>query len=270
MRFSRFLGLLLLLLSLAAAGTSRSATAAMTGDPCSILFIGSSYFNFNDLPGLMKNLSLQSGRDVFIDQHIPSGYSLHDHLGDKTTIDKICSREWDLVVLQGSGARIAYPELHPEQPFYFSLESLCKIVIRNSSRTEIVLSMPWAFEDGMTWIEGMNEGFSEMHTRILERTLAYADSLDLLVAPVGQAWLRVLEEKNFPRHYLHMTDWNHPTLKGSYLSACVIYSSIFIETTAGLDYHSWLQAGEAKYFQQIAYDVVFDNPKIPEKSPCGR
>ncbi len=30
---------------------------------------------------------------------------------------------------------------------------------------------------------------------------------------------------------VHMSDWNHPSLKGSYLMACVIYSAVFQEST---------------------------------------
>ena len=38
-----------------------------------ILFIGSSYFNFNNLPNLVNNLASHSGKEIYIDQYIPSG-----------------------------------------------------------------------------------------------------------------------------------------------------------------------------------------------------
>jgi len=44
-----------------------------TNDTCKILFIGSSYFNFNDMPDLFRNLANSSGKEVYLDWQIPSG-----------------------------------------------------------------------------------------------------------------------------------------------------------------------------------------------------
>jgi hypothetical protein len=96
---------------------------------------------------------------------------------------------------------------------------------------------------------------------ILDQHISRGYSLDLCIAPVGEAWFEVPTEKDFPRHYLHMTDRNHPTMKGSYLTACVIYSTIFGESTEGSDYHAWLQAADAEYFQKTASSVVLDHPE---------
>jgi hypothetical protein len=39
-------------------------------DAVKILFIGSSYFNYNNLPELFEPLSRQSGKELYIDQHM--------------------------------------------------------------------------------------------------------------------------------------------------------------------------------------------------------
>jgi len=56
-----------------------------------------------------------------------------------------------------------------------------------------------------------------------------------------------------------MTDWNHPSLKGSYLMACVIYSTVYRESTVGISYYGGLTKGEAEYFQTVASNTVLNN-----------
>lgn len=69
--------------------------------PCSILFIGSSYFNYNNLPGLFENLALCSGKEVYVDHHGGNGLYLDDHASSSATESKINEQDWDYVVLQG-------------------------------------------------------------------------------------------------------------------------------------------------------------------------
>jgi hypothetical protein len=111
----------------------------------------------------------------------------------------------------------------------------------------------------MTWVPGWTDTYSDMQLEIYNNTLLWADSLDFVVTPVGWAWNKVLTEKNFPLHYLHMSDWNHPSLKGSYLMACTIYSTIFKESTELISYYGGLSNNEANYFQEVASDIVLNN-----------
>lgn len=38
-------------------------------------------------------------------------------------------------------------------------------------------------------------------------------------------------------HYLHLSDYNHPSKRGSYLTACVIYAIIFKEELKEINYY---------------------------------
>jgi len=81
------------------------------------------------------------------------------------------------------------------------------------------------------------------------------------IAPVGWAWYKVLGEKNYPLHHLHSFDWNHPRLNGTYLSVCVIYSTIFIESPVGIQYYAGLETEEGMYLQTKAKLTVMNNLK---------
>jgi len=56
-----------------------------------------------------------------------------------------------------------------------------------------------------------------------------------------------------------MSDWYHPTLKGSYLLACVIFSTIFQESSTNNSYYGGLFSTEAAEFQEVASSMVLNN-----------
>jgi len=228
-------------------------------DTCKILFIGSSYFNFNSLPVLFESLSLSFGKDVYIDHHGSNGLYLDDHASRSDTESKINEQDWDYIILQGVGTNTAYPDYYTGHPLYPALEILRDKINQNCESTKIVYCMPWAFEDGMTWYQDWTDTYADMQEKIFDTTLQYSNDIGFIIAPVGWAWYSVLEEQGYPLHYLHLSDWNHPSIKGSYLMACVIFSTIFLENSIGLSYHGGLLEEEANYFQTIASNIVLDN-----------
>jgi hypothetical protein len=232
--------------------------SVFTQEPYEILFIGSSYFNYNNLPGLFENLAISSGNEVYIDQYIPGGLYLSDHASSSITEVKINEKDWDYVILQGVGRVTAYPDSFTLHPVYPALVTLQNKIHENCASTKMVFCLPWAFEDGMTWY-GWPDTYSDMQINIYNKTLLYSNDLDFPIAPVGWAWYAVLDELNYPLHYLHMSDWNHPSLRGSYLMACTIFSAIFKESTLGNEYYAGLPEDEANYFQTVASNTVLDS-----------
>jgi hypothetical protein len=221
-----------------------------------ILFIGSSYFAYNDLPGLFEQLAEAGGSEVYVMQVVPLGTYLDYHSTSGTTISMINSRDWDFVILQGVGRIVAYPE-DASFDMVSVLNSLEQTIHANCDSTEIMFCMPWAFEDGMLWTEGGTDDYFDMQQHIYDNTLAYPDTVDMVISPVGWAWNAIMLEEP-PRHYLFMSDWNHPSLLGSYLTACVIYSSVFRESVEGNSCRAGLTAEEASHFQSTASAIVMD------------
>ncbi len=231
-------------------------------EPYKILFIGSSYFNYNDLPALFENLTKSVGKDVYIERQIKSGLYLEDHANSSFTEEKINKEKWDYVILQGVGSITAYPEIYTDHPVYPALVTLRDKIFANCESTKMVFCLPWAYEDGMTWLEGWTDTYEDMQIKIYENTLVYSDDVGFVIAPVGWAWNTVLKEMNYPLHYLHVSDWNHPSLKGSYLMACVIFATIFLESSVDINYYGGLSEAEAKYFQMVASNTVLDSLEV--------
>lgn len=239
-----------------------SAGQNNSGEPIKILFIGSSYFNFHNLPWIFENLAVRSGKEVYIDKRMESGLYLADHVSLQGTTIKIRERDWDYIVLQGVGPLIAYPETYTAHAAYPALVNLRNKIKNNCESTRMVFCMPWAFEDGMTWVAGWTDEYDDMQLKIYNNTIKYSDEIGFEIAPVGWAWNTVLEERNYPLHYLHMSDWNHPSLKGSYLMACVLFSAIFQESSVNNSYYGGLPEEEAMDFQEVASSTVLNNLEL--------
>ncbi|KPJ90640.1 MAG: hypothetical protein AMS18_10340 [Gemmatimonas sp. SG8_17] len=274
------LGSVLLLLSLPflsygcdLLGSSTTEPAGPEPDDITILFVGSSYLAYNDLPAMIERFAINEGRQIYVGRHIISGLYLDYFASDPETDHTIRTLDWDYVVLQGGCMNAAYPETHHElspnqgrHPVYPALATLKATIESNSADTRIVYMMGWAFEDGLTWIAGQTDTYLDMQQKIYDNTLAWSDSLDLVIAPVGWAWRDALGDDP-PLHYLHGSDWNHPNLKGSYLSAAVIYATLFRRSVDSLDYNGGLVISQAEELRRIASRVVLDSLELWNNTP---
>lgn len=233
-----------------------------------ILLIGSSYFSYNNLPYLLKQLNTAQAKDVFIDYRIQNGTYLDFHALNPTTELKINQSPWDYVILQGCCTNAGYPDTHhlifppyARHPLKSSLETLKQKILSNNDSTKIVYCLPWAFEDGTTWIQNQNDSYEDMQKKIYDNVTSLAHELDIMTAPVGWAWYKVLQDSS-KLHYLHLSDWNHPSRRGSYLMACVIYSTLYLDSLENVDFYAGLPEDEARYFQTIASQTVLDDPEV--------
>ncbi len=240
---------------------TRIKTANSLSNPVKILFLGSSYFAFNKLVDIFQNLADSSGKEVYLDSWLGPGYLLDDHASCQVTDSMIKLLDWDFVILQGVGSYTAYPDKFSEHKVAPALRTLKRKISGINLSAKTVFCLPWAFEDGMTWM-GWPDDYEDMQRKIYTNTLQLADDIGLMIAPVGWAWLSVLEVNGFPLHYLHKPDWNHPSVQGSYLMACVLYASIFQESASGIPYYKTLEKAEAQALQSTGSKTVLKDLEL--------
>ena len=236
-----------------------NTTSQENTDTTQILFIGSSYFAYNSLTRIFRNFADEGGKEVSNGGIDPMGTYLYDHASSQSTTTKIKEKKWDYVVLQGIGVVTAYPDNFRNKPVNEALITLRETILLNNPSTKIIFCLPWAFEDGMTWKAGWNDTYEEMQQKVNNQTIKYSTEIGFTIAPVGIAWNSAIKEKGYPLHYLHLGDWNHPSLNGSYLMACVIYSTIFQENCTGNTYSDELGEEDAQFLQRVASETVMDN-----------
>ena len=224
----------------------------------SVLFIGNSYTNANDLPGTFQQLALSLGDTVNVAISAPGGFTLATHAAYGPTQDAIDAQPWDLVVLQEQGQ---YGALIAEGAVStWSAWSLCNAIESNHECTMPVFFMTWGWENGapvsclsfpsMCTYEGMQQNLREGYIQL-------ATDNDAYTAPVGMAWKRVRDDH--PAIDLYQADGNHPTAEGSYLAACVFYCTVFKQSCVGAPFIAALPQATATILQDIASSTVLDS-----------
>ena len=209
---------------------------------------------------MFKAMCDSAGKPTVIGTYVKNGTSLKDNTQDQDCLNKIASREWDYVIGIDAGPGVAYPQQYSAEMSYLAALSMRNLTQDANDSGRFVWVMPWAFEDGMLWA-GWEDDFSRMQQKIYVNSINWARGQDYTVAPVGWAWLHALDSLNFPLHYLHTSDWSHPSPKGSYLMCCVLYCTVF-QDTCDNDHYAGLPQAEAEWYQRLATEIVLENPDL--------
>jgi hypothetical protein len=234
--------------------TSHQLRAQLT----SVLFIGNSYTNANDLPGTFQQLALSLGDTVNVAVSAPGGFTLATHTAYGPTQDAIDAQPWDFVVLQEQGQ---YGALIAEGAVStWSAWSLCNAIESNYECTMPVFFMTWGWESGapvsclsfpsMCTYEGMQQNLREGYIQL-------ATDNDAYTAPVGVAWKQV--RYDHPTIDLYQADGSHPTAEGTYLAACVFYCTVYKQPCTGAPFLSTVAPATATILQDIATATVLDS-----------
>jgi hypothetical protein len=184
--------------------------------PIRILFIGNSFTQRNNLPGLLCELAAARGLTVKHELISEGGASLRTHWNAGKAGEAIATSDYDYVVLQEqSTLPVKNAQRMAENVRLFDAE-----IRRAKSRT--VLYMTWAREHA-----------PETQQTIADAYNALGQELSAIVVPVGLAWRDFVSQQKTP--VLYDRDQSHPTLAGSYLAACVFLGTLLKENPVGIE-----------------------------------
>lgn len=215
-----------------------------------VLFIGNSftrYWGGQVLIGTkmaMSSPGWQDRRPIY-EQSTGDGMSLKDHWELRHALERIREGNWDYVVLQDhSEAPLRHAAVFRKYARLFDAE-----IKKAGAKT--VLFMTWAKVG-----EPMNQPL------IATAYGSLAKELGAEVVPVGLAFQEVMAHRSDLR--LHEADGKHPTMAGSYLTACCFYTFFYGRSPTGLSRviydrgKEWLtiKEGDALYLQDVARRTV--------------
>lgn len=230
-----------------------------------VLFLGNSYTFYNNMPNLISQIALSLDDTLNFESNTPGGWRLSDHAQENSSsIQAINQQSWDFVVIQ---AQSQEPSFHPDQveeETYPFAQALVQTILSNDSCSEPMFFMTWGRKNG----DAQNAQFLPylatylgMQNRLRESYLEMAYDNSCSVSPVGMAWKKSIEEN--PDFELFSADGSHPNLAGSYLSACVFYSSIYKKSCLGSDFiPDGLDSADVVNMQSIASSVVLDSTGV--------
>ena len=227
-----------------------------TQDSISVLFVGNSYLSVNNLPQMVQELTNSLGDHILIDSKMNGGFTFQSHAYDATTYDKIHSKPWNFVVLQGQSQEPSFPYDQVNQQSLPYAQQISDSVYSSNECSQVNYYMTWGRQVGDPQWDSINT-FDKMNTRLRNAYLRIADSTNASVSPVGVAWKYVRD--NYPAINLYAGDGSHPSLEGSYLAACTFYSSLFQKSSVGASYTAGLNPQICAILQQVASSVVLDS-----------
>lgn len=216
----------------------------------SVLFVGNSFIFYNDLPKILESLAKALGQNLCTDSVVEGGSNLSYLLDDKRAIaqsfkEKL-KKNWDMIIFQEQSFIPAIKNMR-EQSMYPALRKLVTMI----DKAKPMLFMTWAYKDGVKDDAGSFGTFEEMQSAISEGYEQIAKELSIEVVPVGQAFLKAKQQGI----ELWDQDKKHPSLAGSYLSACVFYAVIFNKSPES-DYFAGLPKDSATFLQKTAKDLI--------------
>ncbi|MBL8384381.1 MAG: hypothetical protein JNM90_14980 [Burkholderiales bacterium] len=243
----------------AAAQTRPAVRVPATDRPASILYVGNSFFYYNNslhnhvgrlvaagLPGhRLRSSSITISGSGF-EWHDVDSYFRPGAVGAYTfdaanniVFNDPKQKLFDLAILMDCSQCPLHPTLGATFREYARRHS--ETVRRHGAQP--VFFMSWAYADAPE----MTAQLAEAYTRAANDNGAY-------VIPAGLAFALAIARR--PQVNLYVADKRHPSLAGTYLAAATTYAALFGRSPVGLAYTAGLDADTVAFLQNVAWDAV--------------
>ena len=214
-----------------------------------VLFVGNSYVFTNDLPATFRALAEAKHHRVEVGMAATGGWTLQQHAESPETRAALGKQAWTAVVLQEQSVLPAY-RVERERRMYPAVRELARL-IRARHAAPMMLST-WARRDGLA--SAGFASFALMQAELDEGYRIIAEEVGAAIIPAGAAWAMAREK--MPMLELWGPDGSHPSAAGTYLTACVVFATVFRETPVGLPASPGVDAESARQLQSIAARIA--------------
>ncbi|MCH3923482.1 MAG: T9SS type A sorting domain-containing protein [Bacteroidales bacterium] len=228
-----------------------------------VLYVGNSYTYVNDLPTIISNIAASQNHNIVSTQFLTGGAMFQTHYNNQALIDTIKKGGFDIMVLQGQSQEVCFPPYQFQSQVYPYAKKLDSIFKAYNHNGKVIFYMTWGYRYGdaincQEYAPFCN--YFSMSEEICNNYTTMANDFSSFVAPVGKAWQKsIIEDSNI---VLHQSDNSHPTIKGSYLAACVFYNTMFNDTVSST-FYSTLNQNDAQRMQRIANYITRNNASLP-------
>lgn len=248
-----------LLLSACATAPQAPTAPRFQGDkPASLLWVGNSFFYFNNsmhghLGGLLNAAGVRGVRQTSVtisgaglDWHdmgshlkADSGMARYSFTPSNDVAFNQFERRYDMVLMMDCSQCPIHPKL--QQAFHDTARS--HAATARKAGTEPALFLSWAYQDAPQMTEQLAEQY---------RKAGAANGMR--VVPAGPAFAASIAKR--PDINLYAPDKRHPSLAGTYLGAAVVMASLFKTSPVGNSYTAGLPADVAQHLQAVAWETV--------------
>ncbi|MBN8945328.1 MAG: hypothetical protein J0H01_37850 [Rhizobiales bacterium] len=242
----------------AKAQTAPEISRVAGGPPSSAIFIGNSFFYYNNGigghvtqlvaagdPGTRFRNTLVTISGSGADWHDVASYFRPNAIarysfdaGNNIVFNRF-NKLFDIAIVMDC----SQCPIHPELGAVFTDYARRNSETLRQNGAEPVFFMSWAYADK----PDMTAQLAEAYTRAGNANRA-------LVIPAGLAFARAIAQR--PDINLYIADKRHPSLAGTYLAAATIYAALFNRSPAGFAYTAGLDPAVAAFLQTIAWETV--------------
>jgi hypothetical protein len=180
-----------------------------------VLFVGNSYTEVNDLPGMVTQIARSMGDELACQSNTPGGCTFSQHCSNHS-MELIRQGGWHFVVLQEQSQYPSFPQQQVESEVFPYAQRLVDSVYRHSPCAEPVFYMTWGRKNGdqrngeIFPPIGTYEG---MDSLLALRYGMMAEQNDASLCPVGRVWPWL--RHNHPEIELYQADETpHPLRLG--------------------------------------------------------
>lgn len=242
-----------------------------------VLLVGNSYTQANNLRSILSDIISQSN-PANTSELSGGGMRLDQHAGRMNTQGDewdttLANTDLDWAVFQDQSQVPGFPRT--SSYWQDSLDGLLDLTSRvEGVGGESVLFMTWGYREGDSSNPVRYPDYKTMQSHLQSGYEDFRDNSSnsqrtVWIAPVGLAYENIYDDivstgsspldSSSLFWNLYSGDGMHPSLTGSYLTACVVYSTIYGNTTAGQSDSANIDASTKLALQQASDDVVFND-----------
>lgn len=257
-RAARWFGIAAVVTALGACSTAPTAPRFQGETPASLLWVGNSFFYFNNsmhghLGGLLNAGGVRGVRQTSVTIS-GAGLDWHDmgsHFKPGTGMARYSftptndvafnqfERAYDMVLMMDC----SQCPIHPKLQHAFHDTAKAHAAAARRAGTEPALFLSWAYQDQ-----------PQMTQQLADEYLKAGRANGMRVVPAGPAFAASIARR--PDINLYAPDKRHPSLAGTYLGAAVVMGSLFKKSPVGNSYTAGLAPDVALHLQTVAWETV--------------
>jgi len=218
-----------------------------------VLFVGNSYVFTNDLPAMFRTLAESAHRHVEVGMLATGGWTLQQHAAAPATDSALAKSAWTRVVLQEQSVLPALRNQRAQMVNPAVRALAARIRARHAAP---MLLSTWARRDGLPTAGFAS--FEAMQAELDEGYRAAAEEAGTAIIPAGAAWASAHDA--LPPFDLWGPDGSHPSVTGTYLTACVVFATVLRQSPVGLPTVAGVDQASARRLQAIAARIALAPP----------
>lgn len=228
--------------------------AAAPNFPQRVLFVGNSYFYYNNslhnhVRGFVEAGPKNKDQKLSYKSATIGGATLdHQPIEWLTEPGRIGVKEaFEVVILAGNSADALSDG--SRQNFADTVRRFDQVIKSHGGKTALYMTH--------AYVPPHKKVSADNITKIADMYTTVGRDIGADVIPVGLAFAEAYKRK--PDLQLHSEyDGSHPNVAGSYLAAAVVYAKLYGVNPVGnaYDYHGQVPADVARFLQEVAWDVV--------------